>query len=246
MMITMLVGSYGLSAQNYIGIRGGYGAGSARFVPAEQTGFQPGLYSAGISYKNYSPPKYVGGVQIDLQFKQNGYMYDLSFGSDTSYHRTINSVELPLMWQPHINFVNGHARFFVNMGVNFYYHISSEEWKEDSKGEFDRATYQFGITRDNRLGYGLCGGAGLSYMTGRLEFAFEMRYNLGYSDVVKSKSRNRDNKWTRSPIDNVTGSLAVYYRLGNDTRRPPDIKYTRAEKAEMRRIRKEFNEPIPE
>lgn len=243
--IMMVAGCYGLSAQHYVGVRVGYGAGSARFTPKEETGFQWGLPSAGLSYKYYGDTRFAGAVEVDLMYRQNGFKYFMTSGRDTSYHRTVSSVELPLMWQPHVNFFNNRARFFVNLGVNFYYHLdSSKEWYQNAAGvKFDQRDYDLGITRDNRLGYGLCGGAGLSYMTGRLEFAAEMRYNFGYSDLIKSRAKNKENKWTRSPVDNLSGNLAVYYRLGRDEQSPPRVRQTRAERAELRRARKAFDEP---
>lgn len=245
--VVILLGCQGLSAQHFIGIRGGYGGGTARFTPNEETGFHWGLASGGISYKFYGNPRFVGAVEADLMFRQNGFKYFLTSDRDTSYHRTVSSIELPLMWQPHVTFFNDRAKFFLNLGVNFYYHLDdSKEWHQNKAGvKFDEKDYDFGITRDNRFGYGLCGGAGLSYMAGRLEFAAEMRYNFGYSDLVKSRSKNKDNKWTRSPVDNLSGYLAVYYRLGRDTTAPPRVKQTRAEKAELRRAQKAFNESIP-
>ena len=91
-----------LHAQHYLGVRGGWGGGSARFTPARETKLEWGLYSGGLSYKFYTAQKYVGGIQIDLQYMGRGFAYDLQSKSDSSYHRTINSFELPFMWQPHI------------------------------------------------------------------------------------------------------------------------------------------------
>lgn len=84
-----------LHAQHYLGVRGGWGGGSARFTPARETKLEWGLYSGGLSYKFYTAQKYVGGIQIDLQYMGRGFAYDLQSKSDSSYHRTINSFELP-------------------------------------------------------------------------------------------------------------------------------------------------------
>ena len=91
-----------LQAQHYIGVRGGWGGGSVRFQPVRETGIHWGLYSGGLSYKFYTEQKYVGAIQVDLEYMQRGFMYDEVRGGDTSYHRTINTFELPFMWQPHI------------------------------------------------------------------------------------------------------------------------------------------------
>ena len=69
------------------------------------------------------------------------------------------------------------------------------------------------MTRDPRWGYGLCGGGGFSVLFGRFEAAFEARYYLGYSDVLRNGTKYTGNP-NHSPLDNINLSLAVYYRLG--------------------------------
>lgn len=212
--LLLLLGGGKLDAQHYLGIRGGWGGGTARFQPVQETGFQWGLYSGGISYKYYGPTKYVGAIQIDLQYMQRGFMYDLYKGSSESYHRTINSIDLPFIWQPHFYMFNRQGRFFINLGIGLTYNISSTEWWEsEERGIYDKAAYQFHRQRDNRLGYGLLGGAGFSVFFGRFETALEGRYYFGYSDILKNTTKYKGNP-LRSPIDNLNFQLAVYYRLG--------------------------------
>lgn len=59
----------------------------------------------------------MGAIQVDLEYMQRGFMYDEVRGGDTSYHRTINTFELPFMWQPHIYVFQRHARVYLNLGV---------------------------------------------------------------------------------------------------------------------------------
>lgn len=70
--LLLLICADSLSAQHYIGVMGGWGGGMARFKPAKETGIEWGLYAGGLSYKFYSETKYVGGIEIDLLFKQKG------------------------------------------------------------------------------------------------------------------------------------------------------------------------------
>ena len=120
-------------AQHYLGVRGGWGGGSARFTPARETKLEWGLYSGGLSYKFYTAQKYVGGIQIDLQYMGRGFAYDLQSKSDSSYHRTINSFELPFMWQPHIYVFQRHGRIFLNLGVYLSYMGGSEYYYKSKK-----------------------------------------------------------------------------------------------------------------
>ena len=153
-----------------------------RFQPVRETGIHWGLYSGGLSYKFYTEQKYVGAIQVDLEYMQRGFMYDEVRGGDTSYHRTINTFELPFMWQPHIYVFQRHARVYLNLGVYLSYATGSKYyWQSKKNGIFEQGDYPMMLTRDPRWGYGLCGGGGFSVLFGRFEAAFEARYYLGYS-----------------------------------------------------------------
>ena len=184
---------------------------------------QWGLYSGGVSYKFFSDIKYVGAIQLDLQYIGKGYVTLERKNADTSYHRTINSFELPFMWQPHFYFFQRHARFFLNLGVQFSYNMDSKQWYESKQqGVYDEKIYPMKLVRDVRFGYGLCGGAGISILAGRWDITLEARYNFGYSDILRSKIKYEPNLYTQSPLDNLNFSLGIYYRLGKEgLRRPP-------------------------
>ena len=212
----MVLLSGSLYAQHYVGVRGGWGGGSSRLVPARETGTEWGLYSAGVSYKFYTDSKFVGGIQADLQYMGRGYMYNQYRDSDTSYHRTVNSLELPFMWQPHFYIMRRHARVYLNLGVYMSYHLDSEYyWKSKKEGIYLRSEYEMKNTRDNRWGYGLCGGGGISVLIRRFEVAFEARYYYGYADILRNKTKYQGNP-LRSPLDNINMSMAVYYRLSKE------------------------------
>ena len=215
-LLVILLGCGTLRAQHYIGVRGGWGGGSARFTPSRETGTEWGLYSGGISYKFYTAQKFVGAIQADLQYMGRGFMYDLQSKGDTSYHRTINSFELPLMWQPHFYFMQRHGRFFVNLGVYLSYFMDSKYYYKSKRvGIYEQGPYTMKLTRDTRWGYGLCGGAGLSFLIRRFEVAFEGRYYFGYSDVLRNGTKYQGNP-THSPLDNINVSMAFYYRLSKE------------------------------
>ena len=138
-------------AQHYFGVMGGWGGGSARFKPAKETGYEWGLYSGGLSYKFYSDTKYVGAIEIDLMFTQKGFNYDLAFESDESYHRRINAIELPLIWQPHFYLFQRHARFFINLGIQVSYNLSSTYSRvSKTTGILESGKYAMQLNRDNR------------------------------------------------------------------------------------------------
>lgn len=230
-----------VAAQHYLGVRGGFGGGTgSRFYPkyTEQTTLW-GLYNAGVSWKYFTSQKYVGGTQADLLFMQQGYkefspLYSLGRypgsytpdgelipGDSTGYYsRRVNSVVVPLMWQPHIYMFQRNLRVFLNLGVTFSYNISSTyELGSQENGIFDKGDYNFQLTRDNRWGYGLVGGGGLGYSFGRVEVLAEVRYYIGYSDLKKNWNKYWDseealNNRLRTPLDGLQASFGIYYRFG--------------------------------
>lgn len=239
LILCFSLGASLLHAQHYVGVRGGWGGGSVRFTPKQETAMQWGLYSGGLTYKFYSDVKYVGAIQLDLQYIGKGYVTLERTGADTSYHRTINSFEMPFMWQPHFYFFQRHARFFINLGVQFSYNMNSKEWYESKQqGVYGERKYPMKLVRDVRFGYGLCGGAGISVLAGRWDITLEARYNFGYSDILRSKIKYELNPYTNSPLDNINFSMAVYYRLGKGGLRsaPSKRMAVRMEEAEARRI----------
>jgi hypothetical protein len=213
----MLVGCVAASAQHHFGFRAGYGSGSmGRIFPPQEMGTQWGLYNAGVAWKYYSREKYLGGVEADLQFIQKGYQRPPDPAKpDTVYARTVNSVEVPLFWQPHIYLMGRNLRVFLNAGVVFSYNLSSKDHtfsKRDGVIEPWR-DYQLQLTRDNRWGYGLCAGFGINYISGRLEWLAEARYNIGYSDILRNNNKYEGNP-QRSPLDNLYFSVGAFYRVG--------------------------------
>lgn len=212
--------------QHYIGVSGGTGSGSIRMFPFTETGSISGLYSGGITYKYYGGMKYVGGIGSDLLFMQQGYAEEIPYQSDTTrtLSRKVNSVILPIFWQPHVNLFKGKARFFVNLGVTFSYNISSTIVVEsEQNGLIAEGDYEMILVRDNRWGYGLCGGAGLSVTAGRFDVGIEGRYYFGYSDVLRNRTKYETNP-LRSAMDNINISMSVSYRLGGGKDKTKNVK----------------------
>ena len=219
-------------AQHYIGVSGGAGLGSVRMFPHTETGGIWGLGSGGFSYKYHGGMKYVGGIGSDLIFLQQGYTEEIPDYSieDTTrtFNRKVNSLMLPIFWQPHINLFNGNMRVFINLGVAFSYNINSTfEVESEQNGFIASGEYPMLLVRDNRWGYGLCGGVGFNVvLAGRFEIGAEGRYYYGYNDVLRNRNKYSSNP-LRSPLDNINISMTLHYRLGRSEadKRVKKIKY---------------------
>lgn len=212
-------------AQHYIGVRGGWGGGTGRLEPKpDERGTVWGLYHGGVSWKYYSKERYVGGVEADLLFMQQGFrtydLEDVPAGSTDKaertyyYQRTVNTITLPIYWQTHAYLFRRHMRVFLNLGVTLSFNYSSKEESYNYiTGEKASGKYDMKLTRDNPFTYGLGGGAGVGWTFDRLEILFEGRYYLGYGDIYRNRNRYELNP-IRSPLDNIQFSLGVYWRLG--------------------------------
>lgn len=231
----------GAFAQHTLGVIGGYGMGSGRFDPQQETRAIWGLYSGGLTWRYYGTQRFVGGFGVDLEFQQQAY----SFATNASqvdektpanflyYTRRINSVMLPVVWQPHFYLLRNHVRVYLEAAATFSYNFSST-WEQEYFVDTERrekgiqgGDYPFKLARDNRWGYGLAGGGGIAFLIRRFELNFRARYYFGFSDILRNRNRYYDNAadgaenpfYTtpmRSPLDNLTISVGLSYRFNKE------------------------------
>ena len=223
----------GASAQHTLGFTVGYGMGNGRFQPQQEMRAMWGMYSGGLSWRHYGTQRFVGGFGVDLEFLQQGF----SFAPNASlveekkdylyYSRHVNSIVLPVVWQPHVYMFRNRMRVYLEAAATFSYNFSSTYENEQARanGASDwKGTYDFKLPRDNRWGYGLAGGGGIAFLIRRFELNFRVRYYFGYSDIVRNRNKYSDNVgdgsenpfWAtplRSPLDNLTISVGLNYRF---------------------------------
>ena len=226
----------GARAQHTLGFVVGYGMGNARFQPTQETRAIWGMYSGGLTWRYYGKQRFVGGFGIDLEFQQQGF----SFATNASqveekkdykyYTRHVNSVVLPIVWQPHAYLFKRHVRVYLEAAATFSYNISStyeDEVARDAGTADWKGDYHFKVERDNRWGYGLAGGAGIAFLIRRFELNLRARYYFGYSDIVRNRNKYADNStdgtenpfWStplRSPMDNLNISIGLSYRFNKE------------------------------
>ncbi len=211
-------------AQHYVGFKGGYGSSDTRLYPAWKSPATLGMLSGGVMWRYYSPENpnqpslsYTGGISIEMQYLQRGYRYESLSNEDHTYSRRINSLMMPLIWQPHLTMAEDRLRLFLNLGLTFSYNISStfRTYVTESGETVEKGPYEMLLVRDNRWGYGLCGGLGFEVkVADRTSLFVEGRYDFGYSDILKAQTKYPGNAFQRSPLDNITLSFGLYYRLG--------------------------------
>lgn len=107
------------SAQHTLGFTAGYGMGTGRFNPKQEMRGMWGMYGGGLTWRYYGKQRFVGGFGVDLEFLQQGF----SFATNTAaveekkdylyYTRNMNTVMLPVVWQPHIYMLRNHVRVYL-------------------------------------------------------------------------------------------------------------------------------------
>ena len=232
-MLFALMGSERATAQHTLTLTGGTGVSTARFYPAEETKWMWWTDTYGISWRYYSDkPRFVGCVGVDLEYMERGFNFGYAYTSEMKddkeirhyqfYTRHVNSLMLPIVWQPHIYAANNHLRIFIEAAFVLSYNISSDYSYENDR--FPGGKYEWKVPRDNRFGYGLSGGAGLAVLLGQVELGFKAKYNFGYSDLMKNRNKyysnttdGRENPFyytpLRSPVDNISVMLTLGWRF---------------------------------
>lgn len=242
----IVVGITTTQAQHVVAVTTGCGMATARLYPAQETRPIWGAWQAGVSWRYYSLPRFVGGVGIDLDWMQRGFSYApyASIYEDKKeykyYRRNVNSLILPIVWQPHFYLFKNHLRVYLEAAPTFSINFASTfENREpytfgslNGQGlEVVSGKYHMRTERDNRFGFGLAGGGGIDILVKQLEFGVRVRYDFGFSDIIKNRNKYYDNGldqrdypgenpfWyspLRSPLDNLTISLRIGFRFNKE------------------------------
>ena len=216
------------SAQHTLAITGGAGMTTSRLYPAQETRPIWGVATGGIQWRYYTDERFVGGIGADLEYMQRGFSYspDAYRHEDKKdynyYTRKVNSLVLPMVWQPHFYLFKNHLRIYLEAGITFTLNMSAT-YTNELTNKSDR--YNFKVVRDNRFEYGLAGGGGIDVLVRQIEFGVRVRYYFGYSDLMRNRNKYYDNVLDdqsenpfyytplRSPVDNLMISLRVGFRF---------------------------------
>lgn len=211
-----------VAQRQYVGVKGGYGLADVRLYPHWTSPPLWGVLNGGIFWVYYGgdkPNSYLydnvaGGISLEVEFMQRGFQY-AALDRNTeryTYGRRINSIMVPLMWQPHVLLADDRLRLYLNAGITGSFNLDSTEFYIDNEtGKIEEHDYEWMTVRDNRFAYGLVVGLGGGWSFGKWELMGEFRYYFGYSDITKRKTIYAGTQFLRSPIDNINLSLGVAY-----------------------------------
>ena len=229
-------------AQHTIALTGGSGFATSRPYPAQEMRPIWGTYQVGFSWRYYSMPRFLACFGIDVELLQRGYSfapYPSKYEDKKEYKyytRTVNSIMIPIVWQPHIYLFKRHLRVYLEAAPTFSFNFSSKFYNEE--------THIYAMTED---------GIAIPYeaipkdkYTFRPERDNRFTYEFGHSDILRNRrkyySKNLDgvekpgeNPFMltplRSPLDNLTMSVKIGFRIGKagfkewDWKRPNYPKY---------------------
>ena len=198
-----------------IGINGGVNFSSVSFEPnikqSKQIGPSIGITARYISEKYFSM---ICGIQAELNYSQRGWNEKIEDGTEDTYDRKMNYLELPLL--AHLAFGkdkgNG-GRFFLNLGPQIGFLISE---KENKGGTWIPEYRPHGINKqydkpaENKFDYGIVGGGGVEIRTGIGNFLVEARYYFGLSDFYKNTKKDF---FSRSSHSYISAKIAYLFDL---------------------------------
>ena len=206
-----------LRSELAIGLNGGVNMSKVDFSPRIKLQNQSGM-SMGITAR-YMCEKYfkmMCGIQAELNFSQRGWNELIEDGSENTYNRVMNYVEVPLL--AHLAFGKDSRtqgmKFFVNLGPQFSYFISEKEnmgggeWNPNYRP--NGIIHQYGKMVENKFDYGIAVGGGLELSTPVGHFLVEGRYYYGLADFYHNTKKD---EFGRSGHSYIGIRLAYLYDL---------------------------------
>ena len=195
-----------------IGFNGGYNLSSVDFSPTIKQGLQPG-YTGGATLR-YTTEKYfalICAAQLEVNFAQRGWNETIDDGSDNTYRRTTNYIEIPFFAHLGWGKENRGFQFFINAGPQIGLFLSDEEFYGftqekpwDPSNRPNNQTGQYGKKVENTLEYGIAGGAGIELKPRIGNFMVEGRYFFGLSDMF---GNSKADPFGRSANTTITAKI---------------------------------------
>ena len=135
------------------------------------------------------------GIQAEINYTQRGWKEDIEDGTENTYSRTMNYVEIPLL--AHLAFgkdaLDKGVKFFVNMGPQVAFFLNEKEKMSENwnpSGRPNGVIQQYGKMVENKFDYGLLGGLGLELSTKAGHFLLDGRYYYGLADFWGSLKKD--------------------------------------------------------
>lgn len=198
-----------------IGINGGVNMSSVTFTPTIKTTNIMGA-CGGLTIR-YTCEKYftaICAVQMEINFAQRGWKEVIEDGSNNTYQRVTNYLEIPFMFNMGWGRERQGVKFFINAGpqMNLFLNeketYGGDEWNPDNRP--NNVIEQYGKATENSFDYGICGGGGLDWSTKIGHFVLEGRYYYGLADIFGNTKKDY---FGRSGNSSITVKLSYLFDI---------------------------------
>ena len=179
-----------------IGVNGGINMSQVSFEPSiKQKSLNGKSFGLTARYMSEKYFKMMCGIQAEINYSQRGWNENIEDGSDNTYSRTMNYLEIPLL--AHLAFgkdaIDRGVQFFINAGPQIGFLLSETEemggnW--DTSARPNGVVQQYGKMVENKFDYGILAGLGLELSTKVGHFILEGRYYYGLSDFWNSTKKD--------------------------------------------------------
>ena len=166
-----------------LGVSGGMNINNMEFQPSIRQKFLNG-WGGGLNLR-YTSEKYfsmICATQLEVNFSQRGWEEDFDDGTNNSYSRVMNYVEIPVF--AHLSWGKEERgfQFFLNLGPQFGFLLNDKEyytgdWKIEERPVSLQPIY--GKKIEHNFDYGIAGGLGIEWKTRAGNMTIYAR--LGYS-----------------------------------------------------------------
>ncbi|MCM1519752.1 MAG: PorT family protein [Lachnoclostridium sp.] len=199
-----------------IGVKGGMTMSRMSFSPQVEQSFTNG-FIMGVTAR-YTEENHFGLIG-EINIEQRGWKENFEEKSDLfNYTRTLTYIQVPLL--THIYFGSEKCRFFVNLGPEFGYMLSSsisanfDPAAISSIPDFPRGyrtNEQLAMPVSSRFDYGISGGLGCELIIKRRNSIFlEGRYYYGLGNIFPASKRDY---FSASRGMSIEITLAYMFRL---------------------------------
>lgn len=214
LLSTTAIAQVGELRSNFaMGFNAGYNLSRVDFSPTIKQNLHPGM-TGGISLR-YTTEKYfslVCATQLEVNFAQRGWNEFIEDGTNNTYRRTTNYIEIPFFAHLGWGKEERGLQFFVNAGPQIGIFLNDKErygfteefpWNENYRP--NNVIQQYGKQVENTLEYGITGGLGMELKTSIGNFIVEGRYFFGLSDMF---GNSKADPFGRSANTTITAKVS--------------------------------------
>lgn len=215
-VVTALIATAQTHYEGNISVGGKAGATFSRvnFNPTVQQVMLPGV-TAGVMFRYIEEKNF--GLIAELNLTQRGWKENFE-ESDYKYNHSFTYLELPIM--THIYFGSQRVKGFFNLGPEINVMLGDgikSNFNYQEAGSMDyflndtRHIEQMSMKVENRLDYGICGGAGIELgLNSKHSLLLEGRFYYGLTDVFPN---HKTDIFSSSNSMTVMVTLGYSYRL---------------------------------